>query len=244
VAWQNGPHVTELAFRGYAYERKPSEVSGGTWIVYDEARPQIWSVPLRDELVPKTSAHVPRAGYIVDGGFAARVVEVLDAHGVRYERVSGTPRLAVEAYRASKVTPQPLFEGHARLQLDGAWGHETRTLDRSAIFVPVRQPGARLIVQLFDPVAPDSLAQWGILATAFEQKEYMESYVAEEAARSLLESDPALRARFDAALAADPALAKDPAKRLDWFYRLHSAWDERTNLWPIYRVDDPPVTGR
>jgi hypothetical protein len=244
VAWENGPHVTSLSFRGYAYEREPSEISGGTWTKYDETRPQTWQMPLRDELVAKTTVRVPRAGYIVDGGYAARVADVLDAHGVRYERLAGTPRLAVDAYRATRVTPQPLFEGHARLALEGAWARETRTLDRGALFVPVRQPGARVIVQLFDPAAPDSLAQWGIFATPFERKEYMEAYVAEEAARAMLAAQPGLRAQFDAALAADPELAKDPAKRLEWFYRRHPAWDERTNLWPIYRADEAPVTGR
>jgi hypothetical protein len=243
VVWENTPHTTELSFRGYAYERKPSQISGGTWTVYDETRPLIWHVPLRDELVAKTTVHVPRAGYVIDGGYAQRVTEVLAAHGLRYQRIVGAPRLALEAYRATRVTPQPLFEGHARLALEGGWAREIRTLDRGAIFVPIRQDGARVLVQLFDPAAPDSLAQWGIIATPFERKEYMEAYVAEEAAREMLAAQPGLRAQFDAALAADPELASDPAKRLEWFYRRHPSWDERTNLWPIYRIDDAPITG-
>src|SRR4029079_1124353 len=28
-------HTTEIEFRGYAFEQRPSEVSGGTWLVYD-----------------------------------------------------------------------------------------------------------------------------------------------------------------------------------------------------------------
>jgi hypothetical protein len=68
----------------------------------------------------------------------------------------------------------------------------------------------------------------------------MESYVAEEVARDALAKDPTLRAQFDAALAADAELAKSPAKRLEWFYRRHPAWDDRYNLVPIYRTDREP----
>ena len=63
-------------------------------------------------------------------------------------------------------------------------------------------------------------------------------------ARDQLAKDPALRAAFDAAIAADPELAKAPAKRLEWFYRRSPAWDERYNLLPIYRTDREPTLVR
>ena len=64
----------------------------------------------------------------------------------------------------------------------------------------------------------------------------MEPYVVEEVARGMLQHDPALRAAFDAALAADPELAKSPTRRLEWFYQRSPAWDERVNLVPVYRT--------
>jgi hypothetical protein len=237
VVWDNGPHVVDLAFRGYAYSKHMSELTGGAWIEYDETKPEVWSVPLRDTLVAKTVAHVPTGGYVIDGGFAALVAHVLDAHGIAYTQVRGEPRVDVDAFRATKTTELPTFEGRARMQLDGAWARETRTLDRGAIFVPIRQPNARLIVNLLDPAAPDSLAQWGEFAACFERKEYMETYVAEAAAREMLARDPSLRAQLDAAIAADPALAANPKAKLDWFYRRHPSWDERENLLPVYRTD-------
>jgi len=91
------------------------------------------------------------------------------------------------------------------------------------------------VLHLLEPALPDSLVQWGLFNAAFERKEYMEPYVAEELARQLLAADPGLRAKFDAALAADPELAKSPQKRLDWFYQRSPAWDERVNLVPVYR---------
>jgi hypothetical protein len=229
LIWENTKTSRPLAFRGYAYERKKSDISGADWIVYDETKPQIWNVPYYDELQPAISVTVPRAGYIVDGGFAKQVARVLDAHGIRYEPASGTR--TVEVFRATAVKlAAASYEGRTRATITGAWKPESRTLDRGAIFVPIAQPATRLILHLLEPSLPDSLAQWGDFNVVFERKEYMEPYVAEEAARAMLEKDPKLRAEFDAAVAADPKL-----NRLEWFYRRHPAWDERVDLLPVYR---------
>lgn len=241
VLWDNGPHTSPLQFRGYAYEKRASEISGGTWIVYDETKPQIWDIPLKDEVVPVATAKVPREGYIIDGGFAALVAPVLDRHGIAYTKIGGQPKVAVDVWRASKVSFEPPFEGRTRVKLEGAWSGETRTLDQGAIFVTLRQKKVRLIVHLLDPASVDSLAQWGHLVAAFERKEYMESYVAEDVAREMLAKDPSLRAKFEADVAADPELAKSPGKKLEWFYRRHPSWDERFNMLPIYKIDRSPV---
>ncbi|MBA3542556.1 MAG: peptidase M14 [Deltaproteobacteria bacterium] len=239
LIWQPGTHTRVLEFRGYAYERRPSEISGTTWITYDETRPQVWKIPLLDELVPAITVRIPRGGYVVDGGFAPVVAAALDRHHLRYTRLAGQPRVALEVFRATKVTYQPSFEGRTRVALEGAWQPETRTLDRGALFVPADQPDLRLIAHLFDPALPDSLVQWGALSAVFEQKEYMEAYVIEQVAREMIAKDPTLATAFQAALAADPELAKSPERRLAWFYKRHPAWDERVNLLPVYRTDRP-----
>jgi hypothetical protein len=81
------------------------------------------------------------------------------------------------------------------------------------------------------------MAAWGDFNNAFERKEYMEGYVAEEEARKMLAKDPALKARFERRLKDDPAFAASPAARLDFFYRLHPAWDSGTNRYPVLRTD-------
>ena len=75
---------------------------------------------------------------------------------------------------------------------------------------------------------------------AFEQKEYMEDYVAEEQARLMLARDPALKAEFERRLREDLAFAASPAARLEFFYRRHPAWDEATLAYPVLRLDAEP----
>jgi hypothetical protein len=234
-------HKREIEFRGYAYTTRPSELTGASWIEYDETKPEVWKVPLFDRLAPVLEVTPPAAGYVVDGGFATQIAALLDLHGIRYAWIDTQPALDVEVFRATKVSYEPTTEGRTRVTLAGAWAPERRTLDRHALFVPIAQPRARLALFLFEPRSPDSLVQWGEFNAVFERKEYLEGYVVEVVAREML-ADPATKQAWDAALAADPALAASPeAKRL-WFAKRHPSWDERKDLVPVFRVATPPVT--
>ena len=230
-----------IDFRGYAYERRPSEISGGTWIVYDEARPEIWHVPLFDELAPALTMTAPRAGYVVPAAQAAWVAAKLRLHGIRYDVMpTARPAFDVEAFRADEVTYGKPYEGRTSAKVKGAYHAERRDLPAGSLFVPIAQPRARLVMHLLEPLAPDSLVTWGFFNVAFQRQEAMEDYVTEEEARKMLAASPSLRADFEARLA-DPAFAGSPEARLSFFYKRHPAWDERVNLVPVLRVATSPV---
>ena len=232
---------TTIDFRGYAYEKRPSEISGATWIVYDETRPEVWHVPLFDELAPSLTVTAPRAGYVVPAAYAAWVSAKLRLHGIRYEVMpAARPSFAVEAFRADEVTFGKPFEGHTPAKVKGAYHEERRDLPAGSLFVPIAQPRARLALHLLEPLAPDSLVAWGFFNSAFQRQEYMESYVAEDEARKMLAASPALRAEFETRLK-EPAFAASPDARLRFFYERHPSWDERVNLVPVLRVATSPI---
>lgn len=231
-----------IDFRGYAYTRTQSDVSGALMTRYDETRPQIWKVPLRDEVQPSLVVSAPAGGYIVPAAHAAWMREKLELHGIELRTLSDRqPQARVETFRAEKTSfaPEPI-EGQQRLTLEGQWKAERRDVPAGSLFVPIAQPKARLVMALLEPQAPDSFAAWGELNSAFERTEYMEDYVAEEVARDMLKKDPALKAEFERKIAEDPEFAKDPAARLQFFYRRHSSWDERYNLYPVMRTATVP----
>lgn len=228
-------------FRGYAWTRTPSDVSGAAATRYDESTPQVWKMPLRDEIVPGRTVAAPAAGYLVPVRHADQVARWLDVHGVIYRRLEEPlTGAALEVFRADAARPAATSsEGRQRLELEGAWQAETRDLAAGALYVPIAQARARVAMAILEPTAPDSMAAWGEFNNAFERKEYMEAYVAEAVARDMLR-DPAVRAGFERTLAEDAEFAASPRARLEWFHRRHPSWDERYGLYPVFRTATAP----
>ena len=232
MLWKTDGTSHEIEFRGYAYERRLSELTGGVWLDYDERLPQIWRVPLFASIEPAVTVGAPPHGYIVEGGFARKVGAILERHGITYSAVDAH-ELEVEVYRTDRVTFAPPYEGRSRPTFNGAWTPEKRVFDAAAIFVPIAQPKARLILHLLEPSLPDSLAQWGEFNAVFERKEYAEPYVLEQAARDMFATSPALADEFAAFTSRTPSPTTE--ERLEWIHRRHPSWDDRVNLLPVYR---------
>jgi hypothetical protein len=238
VAFVAGESRTTIDFLGYAYRKEPSDVSGTTRIVYDEAEPEIWKVPLVTDTKAKVVVRAPQRGYLVPAQFADLVREKLTVHGLQVTRLSEARRaVPVEVFhvRETKLDATS-FEGRNRMEVQGTWTREKRDLPAGSLFVPIVQPCARLLVHLLEPQAPDSLVSWGFLNAVFEQKEYVESYVLEEIGARMLAEDAGVRAEFRKALD-DPAFAADPKRRLDFFYLRSPYRDAVKDVVPIYRVD-------
>lgn len=231
-----------VEFLGYAYTRTPSEISGGLMTRYDERTPQLWMLPLRDTVAPSLVVTAPKAGYLVPPEQAALVGTQLQAHGIAFRTLDAAlPATAVQVFEADNVkfAPTPV-EGHQRATVAGQWTSATVDVPAGTLFVPIAQPKARLLMTILEPQASDSMAAWGMFNNAFERKEYMEGYVAEEQARLMLARDPALKAAFEQKLKDDPDFAKSPRARLDFFYRRHPAWDAGYNRYPVLRTDVAP----
>jgi hypothetical protein len=229
-----------IDFRGYAYTREPSPISGDLVTVYDPTTPQIWRVPYRNRVEPSLVVRAPMGGYVVPPGFAREIGAKLAQHGISYEPLrTDFEEVRAQVFRATRVkfsaTP---FEGRMRATVAGCWTRETHAIGDGALFVPIGQPLARLLMALLEPQAPDSLAAWGFFNACFEQKEHTEPYVAEQIAREMIDQNPQLQEEFTQRLAQDAAFAADPAARLDFFLGRHSSRDERYNLYPIFRVDE------
>ena len=240
--WKAGDKVHAVDFQGYAYTRTPSDISGALMTHYDESKPETWHLPMRDDVQPDHVATAPGAGYLVPAAHAAWVGAKLRQHGIRFDTLDRPMTAArVEAFRADAAEfAAGSFEGHQRLAVTGAWKPEAQDLGAGSLFVPIAQPGSRLVMALLEPQAPDSLLAWGEFNNAFEQKEYMEAYVAEEVARDMLAKDPALKTEFEQRVKADAAFAKNPQARLDFFHRRHPSYDQRLRLYPVLRTDAAP----
>jgi len=244
---QAGSTITEpstsgaelIEFRGYAYTREPSPISGDRVTVYDPSTPQIWRVPYRNRVEPALIVRAPLGGYVVPPAYTKEIGNKLALHGISFQPLrEDVEELRAEVFRATRTSFSPTpFEGRMRASLEGNWVPETHNISSGSLFVSISQPLARLVLALLEPRAPDSLAAWGFFNACFERKEHMEPYVAEQIAREMLEQDPRLKEEFAQRLAQEAAFAADPTARLDFFLQRHSSWDDRYNLYPILRVD-------
>jgi hypothetical protein len=241
LVYDNTEHVTMFEFRGFAYVREPSAISGGLVTRYDNQRPGIWRVPLRDEVKPTLSITTPRAGYLVTAAHADWMAQKLALHGIDSRRLSNAVTLEVEVMRATRVSRPPgTVESHGTMSIEGDWTREQRNVPAGSLFVPMAQPKARLLVKLFEPRDPDSYVSWGFFNAAFERKEYMEAYVAETIAETMLAQDPELKREFERRLSEDAEFARSASARLEFFYRRHPSWDANFNLYPVFRLAQPP----
>lgn len=239
LVFGNTDHTKMIDFRGYEYTREPSAVSGALMTRYNNERPQIWHIPLKDQVQPTISVVAPKGGYIVPAAYADWMLKKLSVHGIEVRKLNEVlAKAPVQTFRATKATPSPAtFENRTPLAVEGDWNNEPRDIPAGSLFVPIAQSRARLVMALLEPKAPDSYLSWGYFNASFERKEYMEAYVAEQVAVEMLKKDPAVKKEFERKLAEDPEFAKNPAARLDFFYQRSPSWDEQFNLYPVYRVE-------
>ena len=118
-----------IEFRGYEYTREPSAISGALLTRYDPKKPQIWRIPLRDEVRPAVTVTAPRGGYIVPAAHAQMVGEKLALHGIEFRTLDERAVTAVDAetFRATKVDVSPAtFEGRTTAHARRAVARERR----------------------------------------------------------------------------------------------------------------------
>ena len=226
--------TTPFQLRAFNYETEQSDVSGDLRVVYGQ-EPLDLTVPMYETFRVKTAVSPPLA-YIVPAQWTD-VIAVLQAHGVRMKTLVEFMPIEVESYRFTNVSwPQGPFEGRHMPKFDVERTFETRIFPPGSAYVPMARVVGRVVMNLLEPAAPDSLAHWGFFNAIFEEKEYAEHYVLETLAREMLANDPALRQEFEQLLAQDEDFAASPSARLRFFYKRSPYWDPQMNLYPVGRI--------
>ncbi len=224
---------TPLQFKGTEYTKEKSDISGAEAIRYG-TKPLNITIPRYDEA--KIAASVaPPLYYIVPPQWQ-NVIEVLQAHGISFQRIEKPLTIEVESYRLTepKFAPMP-FESHNTVSYKINPLKETRTFPANSIIVPTAQETGNVLIHLLEPDSQDSLAYWGFFSAIFEQKEYGEAYVIEKLAREMLAKDENLRKEFEEKLK-DENFAKNPRARLNFFYERSPYFDKRIGLYPVGRI--------
>ncbi len=225
---------TPFDFKGIEYKLEDSEISGTKRIIYG-AKPLEITIPKFDE-AKITASVTPPLYYIVPPQWTD-AIEVLQAHGVQFRRLTKPLTVEVESYRFSDVKfAAASFENRVTLNYKANTIKETREFSANSVVVPLAQETANVAVHLLEPNSPDSFVYWGFFNAIFEQKEYGEGYVLEKLAREMLAKDAILRKEFEERLK-DEKFAKSPFARLSFFYERSPYFiNQRIGVYPVGRI--------
>ncbi|HVT44432.1 MAG TPA: M14 family metallopeptidase [Thermoanaerobaculia bacterium] len=191
-------------------------------------------VPVLRKTRVVASAARPKAYWIPAawGDIAAR----LEMHGIAMTRIGEPREIDVEVYRLRdpKLAATP-SEGRVRLTSGLTVERRTERLNAGSWRVSTDQPLGDLAAILLEPASPDSFLQWGFFQEILERTEYVENYVLEPLAETMMAADPELAAEFTTRVAKDAAFRSSAEQRLRFFYERTPYYDERWLLYPIAR---------
>lgn len=222
-----------FAFKGIEYKVEDSDISGGRRLIYG-TKPLDITIPKFDEA--RISIGVAPPLYYIIPPQWQEAIAVLEAHGIRFQRIKEPLAIEVESYRLTEQKwSQNSFESRLTMSYKANPIKETRTFPANSVIVPLAQEAANVAVHLLEPQSQDSFAYWGFFNAIFEQKEYGEGYVIEKLAREMLAKDENLRKEFEEKLK-DANFAKSASARLRFFYERSPYMDKKIGLYPVGRI--------
>ena len=231
--WSGKPDAeTTIDFLGIAYEEYESPASGAKEVRWLGTPKTYSNLPVHHVTRPGVTLRRPKAYYVPVT--QPDMIAVLKAHGVQMAPLAAPRTLKLDRYRlVDPVASAIPNEGRHMLKTKVKSESATVTLPAGTVRVSTDQALGDLAVALLEPEHVDSLAAWGFVPEILQRTEYIEGYVVAPMAERMLAEDKALKAEFEARLAADPAFAKDPTARLQWFYQRSPFFDERYLLYPV-----------
>ncbi|QDH72786.1 M14 family metallopeptidase [Brevundimonas sp. M20] len=223
------------AFKGITYETYDSPASGRREIRWlGQPDPQVWQMPFYASH-PTLTLRRPEAYWVPS--YRTDIIERLRIHGVTMETLTAPRTVPVEMLRLNDPRlATRANEGHVQttvtqvtpLQRD--W-----TFPAGSVRVPTDQPLGDIVVLLLEPQSSESFFAWGMFPEVLSRVEYIEGYAIAPLAERMMAADPALKAEFEAKLAAEPDFAANGDARLQWFYERTPFYDDHYRLYPVAR---------
>jgi len=225
-----------FAFKGFESYEEESAITGNKVVRYSD-KPIVFDVPLYNKTRIKFAVNVPKT-YLIPKEFS-QLVDIMSLHGIKHGVLESSKHLLVEKYQFTndQFMPRP-YEGRQQALFNLIPFYEKVKVDKGTFIIPTNQRTLRVIVNLLEPMAPDSFARWGFFNSFFERKEYAEAYVMEPIAKQMLKDNSKLREEFNTKLDSGENFRNDPLERLDFFYRNSPYFDKTEKVYPIMRVNE------
>ncbi len=228
--------VTNLPFKGYEANYKPSEISGNMRLYYDQNKPYEKEIPYYNFYKAKTTVIIPQA-YVIPQGWHT-IISQLEKNKIKMERFDNDTSFLVEVYHIDhfQTTKNP-YEGHYfHYQTKIKKSEDIISFRKGDYIIYTQQKGVRYLLESLEPEGPDSFFNWNFFDPILQQKEHFSSYVFEEIAVDLLNKDAALKNEFEELKKNNPDFQSSSYLQLEWIYK-RSPYYEKTHLrYPIFRL--------
>jgi len=206
-------------FKGYRYDSYLSPASG--------VRERRWTCEPVDIAMPVFGVRstrevaLPAAWWI--GAEQQGMIAALRRHGIVMEELKAPRTLLLETVQLASGKDRT-----GMLRAQKQW-----TLPAGSVRVPRDQPFHLLAAALLEPDSDDSFLATGHFDNALPLESQLPRHLLAPMADRMMATDPALRASFAAALAADAALAGDPQARLRWWLARSPYLDRARWTYPV-----------
>ena len=232
---QNDQPTVTRPFKGITYETYDSPASGRREIRWlGQADPVLWQLPFYTSH-PTLTLHRPEAYWVPS--YRTDIIERLRIHGVTMETLTAPRTVPVEMLRLDdpKIGARA-NEGHVPVTVTSVTPERRDwTFPIGSVRVPTDQPLGDIVVLLLEPQSSESFFAWGLFPEVLSRVEYIEGYAIAPLAERMMAADPALKAAFEAKLAAEPDFAANGDARLQWFYERTPFYDDHYRLYPVAR---------
>lgn len=238
VSWTHDRTTTQpFLYKGFAAERRPSEVSGLPRLYYNREKPYEKMIPLFNNYLAKDHIRKPKA-YILPQGWW-KVIELLQLNKVNMQQLKKDTLIEVQVYLITdyKASVRPYEMHHLNTEVKTITSMQKKFFRKGDWYIPMNQPGNRFITEVLEPTAEDSYFTWNYFDGILGQKEGYSAYAFEDIAADYLKNNLELRTRLEQRRATDTAFAKDGRAQLNFVYQ-NSPWFEPAFMqYPIYRIN-------
>jgi hypothetical protein len=235
ITWKmDETNPSTFRFKGYEAKRSPSVIGNYTRLSYDRSKPWERDIAYYNSFPADVTVRAPKA-YVVPQQWR-EAIERLQWNGVKMTRVETPTTVDAQYYHIASVTSRPnAYEGHMfhdMVEVEARQG--VFHLNAGDYIVSLDQDNARYAVETLEPQAHDSFFRWGFFNSVLEKKEAYSDYVFEDLALEMLETEPALKAKFAAWKQANPDLLSNQDAVLGFIF--HNGQRHAEPEWRRYPV--------
>jgi len=235
VTWSmDEANPAKFHFKGYEAKRHPSVIGDYIRLSYDRSKPWARDINWFTHFKADTVIKAPKA-YVIPQAWR-EVIERLQWNGVEMTRIESPTTVQAQYYHVAEAQPRAhAYEGHMFhdvVQVEKREG--SFNLNVGDWHVSLDQDNARYAIETLEPQAHDSFFRWGFFNSVLEKKEAISDYVFEDLALEMLQTEPELKAKFEAWKEANPALLSNQEAVLHFIF--HNCKRHAEPEWRRYPV--------